>query len=204
MLRFLFVAVAIHCFVSVGFAGPFGLDSGMSKTKIERLGVKLNAEEEMGSFVVYSTKRVPKSHSSFEKYFLIISPDQGLSKIVAEGTITSRPDGSDVKDAYNALKGTITKIYGEPALEEDYLIDGSIWGRARDWMMSLATNERVLETYWLLDPEKVERAKTHKIDVIGVKCLGMGAFLPHQAKLVLIYEFQNFSLLKEREDEDVF
>ena len=83
-------------------------------------------------------------------------------------------------------------------------MDGSIWNGATYWMTSLASNERVLETYWLLDPEKVERAKTHKIDVIGVKCLGMGMGMVHQAQVVLIYEFQNFSLLKEREDEDVF
>ena len=128
-------------FCSFLFAGPFGLDMGMSIKQIDP-----NAEE-IAPYT-YKIKSVPKPHSAFESYVVKVSPKCGLCWIKAIGKdISTSTYGIELKSSFYDLKERLEKVYGESETT-DMLFYGSIWNEPNDWMMGLIKNERILCSFW--------------------------------------------------------
>ena len=123
------------------FAGPFGLEMGMS---LEDIGSK--PVQNIG--VSYEFKEVPKPHSAFDFYILQIAPKGGLYCITAIATsITCSPNGFQLKNEFDNLKEILEKNYGECYML-DGLSPGSIWDEPGDWMMSIAKEHRFYMASW--------------------------------------------------------
>jgi len=79
-------------------SGPFGLWIGMSLDDFD------SDLEQTGEFQ-YRTFSVPKMHSAFESYNLIVTPNHGLAKIIAIGkNINTQSNGLNIKNKFNDLR----------------------------------------------------------------------------------------------------
>jgi len=138
--------IAFSCFIlffcTSLFAGPFGLEMGMSLKDIGKEPLKGG----VGNY--YMFKELPKPHSAFNVYLLQIAPKEGLYSISAMGKyITCSPDGFQLKNAFNNLKETLENNYGKCVMLEK-LSAGSIWDEPGDWMMSIAKEHRFYMASW--------------------------------------------------------
>ena len=102
IFRFLLLLVfALSWFLGLVtvYAGPFGLEMGMSKEQMKK-EFKMSFENGLKSTGIgrflYQVK-VPKPHSDFEVYYIIVTPEHGLCKIVAVNSMTTNGYGSNVK-----------------------------------------------------------------------------------------------------------
>lgn len=135
---------------------------------------------------LWSVPTPPLSNSAFSEYFVLISPKEGVCKIVANAPlITNDAYGVVIKNRFAELATALKEKYGKPTSEADYLRTGSIWNEARYWMMGLSKKERVLATYWVT-PEVTLPAP---LSAIG---LTTSAESSSSGKLQLAYEFDNF------------
>ena len=146
------LCLAFLCLSTQSFSqeksGPFGLEAGMTKEQILKIvGDGAVKASEGDAFLLTG---VPEAHPDFETYTLLISPESGLLKILAVGkSITTNARGTDMKDAYDSLKGALTSTYGKPNHELDMVSNGSIWIYPDDWMAGLAKSERALASSWM-------------------------------------------------------
>ena len=183
-------------------AGPFGLEMGMSKEQMKKelkmtFGNGLRSTG-IGRFL-YKVK-VPKPHSDFGDYYIIVTPEHGLCKILAVNRMTTNGYGSNVKIFYEELKKKIVRLYGRPSDEYDFLRAGSIWDEPRDWTMGLVKEERELKVLWL----EVKKKTGSKIEAIKIECFGINREI---VNVHLDYEFLNFDeALKvyEAREDNVF
>jgi len=89
------------------FAGPFGLEQGMTKNQIEALiQSKLNQVDTSS----YKSKTAPKPNSLFTEYTYTISPKHGLCQIRA--TNDNIGDAKATNTYASQLTNTLIKKYG--------------------------------------------------------------------------------------------
>lgn len=142
-----FLSLSIQSFSQVK-AGPFGLEAGMTKEQIIKTVGESAVKASEGDALVLTN--VPEAHPDFEAYALVISPENGLMKMLAMGkSINTDARGSELKSAYNSVKAALTNTYGKPNHELDILSNGSIWIYPDDWMAALFKAERVLASSWM-------------------------------------------------------
>lgn len=138
----IFAGIIIGISVSgVAFAGPFGLEKGLSLQSI-------GGNPQQVAPGKYKVITVPKPHSAFDYYILQIGPKSGLCWIKAIGK-DSRTSvyGIELKGSFNDMRAKLQEIYG-PSQTTDALLPGSIWNEPKDWMMALVKKERVLLSMW--------------------------------------------------------
>jgi len=124
-------------------AGPLGLEMGQS---LDTLNKQMTLKKERD--YVYSTKTTPRPHPDFEAYQLILTPEHGLCKVGAiSKTFTTSVYGEGIRNKFNELESALSEKYGASD-RNDFLKSGSIWDDARDWMMALRKDERVLVSFW--------------------------------------------------------
>ena len=163
-------------------ATPFGLRIGMSRAEVEKLrGYK---GPQAGQSLAFVTP--PQPHPDFESYGVVISPTQGLCKVIAIGRdITLNSFGDQLKTAFAETSRALEEKYGKPQVF-DYVQSGSIWKEREDWAMSLAKEERTLAAMW-------EKPGS---DLGGV-LLESIASNSHTGYLRLSYESPTFSACKD-------
>jgi hypothetical protein len=108
--------------ISVGqesFPGPFGLQWGMSEAALKELG--FNRVQEMKGFNLLESLSVPKAWSKGDKYSAITY--KGKLVKVSANSIGLSDDiyGNDGKQLYTNLQGLLTKKYGIPTNDIEYL-----------------------------------------------------------------------------------
>ncbi|HPL94981.1 MAG: hypothetical protein PHS04_15935 [Tissierellia bacterium] len=125
------------------FAGPFGIEMGMSLQEVTNLcksGPKLIGQD------LYSI--VPlKTNDLFDSYRVRIDPNYGLYMIAAMIPIKTTEDGAKIKSAFNDLVSNIEQVYGNYE-KIDILEPGSKHNKPKDFMTSLAEHERTLMVTW--------------------------------------------------------
>jgi hypothetical protein len=131
-------------------AGPFGSEYGMTKEQIiaavGQSAVEHHADEP-GDILTLTT--APKPHPDFIEYMVMVSPTQGLMKILAfSETIKTSQYGEGIKNKFGEIQKLLTKTYGSSDNTFDVLRAGSIWEEPQHWMMGLLKKERSLETVW--------------------------------------------------------
>ena len=137
--RFFIVAGAM--FSCATFAGPFGLEMGMTIDQIDKNAKQISSGK-------FKTDIVPKPHSSFEAYVLQFSSNTGLCYIKAVGkTFSVNSYGAELESVFTGLKDKLDTVYGKSKLL-DALMPKSIWNEPNDWMMGLYKKERLLAAEW--------------------------------------------------------
>ncbi len=143
-LNKLFFAVVFFFIAGIIFAGPFGLDMGMSLEQLRSLTGE-NPELIRGDFYEINP---PNGHDMFESYLVQVSPKYGVVMIKAIGKdITTNGHGTQLKSAFNNLVASIERTYGKYE-KIDYLLRGSIWDEPEDFMMGIVREDRYLLASW--------------------------------------------------------
>lgn len=136
--RYVIAIVAIT--VAAGAkAGPFGLEMG---TPLSKLVVEKQLKEN-----AYQIS-VPKTNSDFGRYLAIVTPEDGLCKILAIGVDhPSDAQGVMVREIFAALTSVLSGKYGAPKTY-DMLETGALWTAPSAYAMSLFQGERTLTNAW--------------------------------------------------------
>lgn len=126
------------------FAGPFGIEMGMSLQEVTKI---CKSEPKLVENDMYLIEP-PKTNDLFEMYLVNIDPNYGVYRIGAVGKdISTTGHGTAVKSAFNDLVSSIEAIYGKYEKIDD-LEYGSIWDEPQDFMMGLLKKERTLIAGW--------------------------------------------------------
>ena len=96
--------------------------------------------------------------------------------------------------SYTNLKTQLTTKYGQPAVDVDKVIDGSIWAAPQHWMHSLLSRQRTLTAIW-------SGEQTPLIDNIADIALTARAESVTTANLSLTYEFKNLGACRQAEQK---
>ncbi len=144
-LNKLFFAVVFFLIAGIIFAGPFGLDMGMSLDQLRSL---TGEDPELFQDDRYEVNP-PNAHDMFEAYIVQVSPKYGVVWIKAIGKdITTNGHGTQLKRAFDNLVASIERTYGNYD-KTDYLMRGSIWNEPEDFMMGIVKQDRYLGVRWL-------------------------------------------------------
>ena len=134
---------------TVAYGGPFGFEKGMTRAQIVELVGKDALHTDHSRDDVLWLNTAPDSQPAFDGYILIISPENGLLKVVGVGkTIEVGDDGSDLKRAFDEIVKGVTQKYGMPKDRFDFCNGESDCGSVRFWMMSLMNKNRTLADVW--------------------------------------------------------
>jgi hypothetical protein len=126
------------------FAGPFGLEMGMTLAQLKSV---TGSDPEFVQDDLYKVDP-PNKNSMFEGYAVRIDGTYGLYMIKAVGKdIETNGYGAAVQIAFDQLLASIERTYGKYE-KTDELLRGSIWNDPDDWMMALRRNERYLLASW--------------------------------------------------------
>lgn len=136
----LFIITVLLCTTSA-FAGPFGLEMGMSLKDIGGKPKKIAPG-------IYTLTNVPKPHLAFKIYVVRVAQKGGLFWIKAVGEdISTSVYGVELKLKFNKMKEKLEKIYGKHKTT-DLLLPGSIWKEPNEFMMAMVKKERFLVAFW--------------------------------------------------------
>jgi hypothetical protein len=170
--------------------GPFGLRMGMTPAELRQV-TDLKVTEAEQRPLVFQVERLPRHHDAFEGYLLIVSEKVGLCKIVGLGeTITVKPDGKELRSAFEDLEESIEKKYGKH-LTRDELDPGSKLRDKQQWMASLHGKERSLAAFW-----DAEERSTLSDDIAAI-VLDSRALSESEGYLRLDYVFSNWGKCDE-------
>lgn len=134
---------------------------------------------------VYKLKRVPKPHEDFEFYMVVVSPKQGLCKVVGFGNnVSTSVYGTELRSAFNTLEAALISKYGNRK-QFDQLRAGSIWDEPKDFMMGMLEKERSLVSFW--DQDEGSTFTDH----ITAITLEAKALRQNVGFIELSYEFEN-------------
>lgn len=180
------LAIAILGLVLMGqsyAAGPFGFEKGMTIGQITQVLGKDSLKKVSGGSAMWETATAPKPHSAFDKYLLVISPTDGLLKVIAEGKdIETGDSGIELREAYKEIVDAISAKYGA---SKDKLegCSGSGCESSDMWMFSLREKNRYVMTYW-------KPANNADVSTIGVEALALGM---NKGYVECTFEFDGFS-----------
>ena len=159
-------------------SGPFGLSMGF---RIEDIG----GEYQNPRLGAYTLSTVPKPHSSFAKYGVIISPSYGLHMINAIGhSISCDCYGVEVRTAFEDMLKRLTTVYGKHALT-DKLIATDDYNES-NWLQSIIDGKRFLFALW-----GFEHGSTLK-DFIKSIFVDVAPYESYSASINVQYVFENY------------
>lgn len=185
MKKYIFCALTLALTAlapAAALAGPLGLIKGMTLEQIKKQGNFVPTKTRF----VYQAKALAKGHPDFESYSVLVSPQHGLCKITAIGTdVVTNVFGNQLERKFKDIAGAITRKYGAPGSEFDFLQSGSIWKEPQDWMMGLVKKERVLASFWAA-PKNTDLPDA--LSVIAVKANPLSS---SKGYITLVYEFDN-------------
>jgi hypothetical protein len=186
-LRKIIVAAAFFAAFSA-IAGPLGLNKGMTLNELKKQGAFVSGSQQF----VYTAKTITSGHPDFESYTVILTPEQGLCKIQAVSKdIDTSSFGNELQGKYRELVGALSKKYGAPGKDFDFLMAGSIWKEPQYWMMGLLKKERNLDAFWS-KPENNDLP-----DSLGSVALNTYALSGSKGFIKLIYDFDNIDACME-------
>jgi hypothetical protein len=154
-MKRLFVVLATLAIVLPGvcFAGPFGFNYGMTKDQVIAIVGKDSVLKDQGYFLRVAT--APEPDNAYEAYLLIISPKQGLLKIIATGkTIKSSEFGTEFLVGFKGMRDSVAAQYGAPDHDYSFVEPGSTFVKPSDWMEGLLKRQRKLASVWEFDPSQ--------------------------------------------------
>lgn len=123
---------------------PFGLADDATPESLGAVAVG-------GNPGIYYVAEVPRPHPKFDFYTITYHESTGICGVIA-GTekIDSNSSGTGLISAFKRLESQVSVRYGQGEFT-NYLISGSIWDESNDFLMSLATGDRLWHTVWHFD-----------------------------------------------------
>ena len=184
------------CLSKSGFAGPFGLEGGMTKEEIIEIVGKdslIEAKTMPENWYILLNK-LPRPHPLFKTCRMAIDPDLGLVKLVVRSSvIRTSTYGDEIKSKFKEIREALNSKYGK-CKTYDLLRIGSIWDEPQDWMTGLKKKERILVAIWTKGEQKLEKETLLKnINLSAV------AVTVNKGVLFLSYEFEGFGELLEKQ-----
>ena len=126
---------------SVAFAGQFGFEMGTDVNSYDVSYEQVNTN-------TYRFKNAPINHSAFEYYVVKSYPGYGITYIKAVShNIRTNVYGTAVRSKFETMEDALSRKYGY-GKRYDFLMPDSIWDDAKDWMMGILKDERILTTIW--------------------------------------------------------
>lgn len=157
---------------------PFGLKLGMTLSEVEKVSGKSDKLNNNS----YSFNSVPVPYDGFQRYVMVITPQNGLCEIIGFGKyIPSGSFGEAIKSEFSAIREPLVAKYGKPKNNFDFIRANSIWKNSSDWMVALHREDRVLTTTW----EPKEKVGIKKI-MLSAKARGR-----NEGYITLSYELSN-------------
>lgn len=141
----LFSASIVFLSIQSMFAGPFGIEKGMTYEQIESIS------ESAPRYVMENVYQItpPKTHEMFEKYYVRIDPDYGVYWLKCVGhEINTDVYGNSLKSELENLVEIIRKSYGKELFRVDELREGSKLVDPEDFMYALYVEDRELYVIW--------------------------------------------------------
>lgn len=143
-MRKIIIAAAFFAAFSA-IAGPLGLNKGMTLEEIKKQGDFVSENQPF----IYTAKTIASGHPDFGSYLVILTPEQGLCKILAiSKDIETSGFGTELEGKYKSLMDAMSGKYETPGKNYDFLRSGSIWKEPQYWMMGLLKKDRTLSAYW--------------------------------------------------------
>lgn len=171
------------------FAGPFGLDMGMT---IEDVTKACGGNEpEYISDDRYYIQPV-KSHPLFEGYVVWISETEGLYYIKGiSREIPANSYGTEVKQEFARLLSPLERKYGKFEIIDEIVSDDVLPYKLKQdsWMLTIAEGSRICEAHWSTDEEKFEKFDGLITISIGVKT--EATYITSKAYIWIEYGFEN-------------
>lgn len=173
--------------------GPLGVEMGMSKDSFSSL-------REI-DYNYYQTEYVPRQSSLFDFYQMSFAPN-GLCVLVGVGRdVATSKDGEVLKQEYTRVYQALSKKYGKPYDEYDYLVKGAKFSDAENWMKAIEVEERSYEAHW---GESDDFTLPHNLESISLRTKASDEVTGY---IVIRYEFDNYAACEEmdkaRELEDL-
>ncbi len=176
------------CSLSV-FAGPFGLDMGMTLEEVaEACG---GIEPEYISDDRYYIQPV-KSHPLFEGYVVWISETEGLYYIKGiSREIQANSYGTEVKQEFARLLSPLERKYGKFAKIDEIVSDDVLPYKLKQdsWMLTIAEGSRICEAYWSADEDNFEKFGGLTTISIGIRT--QATYITDKAYIWIEYGFAN-------------
>ena len=179
-MKFAFAGIALASMYAAtpAFAGPLGTHKGMAKSSIT--GLKEIAPSK------YSSVNAPIKSSLFESYVYQFGGD-GLCYVKGIGpNITTNVYGSSLKSEYDRIKTAMVDKYGSTYTNGEFLLPGSIWDEADDFMMGLLQKDRFHSSIWDIEKGAV---LPDNLDTIYV---GVAALRRDTGYLAIEYYYDNY------------
>ena len=184
------------CLSKSSFAGPFGLEGGMTKEEIIAIVGKDSLKEAttMPENWYILVNKLPRPHPLFETCRMAIDPDLGLVKLVVRSSvIKTNIYGDEIKLKFIEIREALNSKYGK-CKTYDRLRPGSIWHEPQAWMRGLKTKERILVSIWMKGEHILEKDTALKnINLSAV------AVTERKGVLFLSYEFEGFDQFLEKQ-----
>ncbi|MCL2230203.1 MAG: hypothetical protein FWC01_03850 [Treponema sp.] len=144
MKKFIFFIVFIIIIVTEAFAGPFGIEFGMSLEQITQISRGSPQNVDGDWFIIIP----PNEDAFFETYLIRIHQRYGVYFIRAiSRVINTDQNGAELKEQFNAFAASLQRTYGNYS-RSDTLIPGSNLTSPNQFMESLQREERELAAFW--------------------------------------------------------
>lgn len=167
---------------------PFGFRYGSSKDEVIKLLGAASVVKTSGNQVTFKT--APNPHPEFDLYNLIFSPKQGLLKVVAYSKdIHTADDGSELRDAFDRMKGGLEAKYG-PSKKVDSCKGSDVDCESQFYMMQLMEKNRSLFALWADSPSAGNTGI-----VIEGRALGI-----NKGFIAITYEFPGWDQFVDEQD----
>jgi len=167
--------------------GPFGLQRGMTRQQIINLVGKDAVDTAHSHDEFLRVTAVPKPNRAFDSYLLIISPTDGLVKLLASGVSVETGDaGAELKEAFNTVVVGVSQKYGDTKSNFDTCTGSDVeCSNAQFWMMSLKSKNRTVAAFWELTKQPI-----NSVTIIEVR---LNPLSINSGYVTVSYEFEGFA-----------
>lgn len=171
------------------FAGPFGLDMGMTLDEVAQACG--GNEPEYISDDRYYIQPV-KSHPLFEGYIVWVGETEGLYYIKGiSREIFTNSYGAEVKQEFAKLLSPLERKYGNFEIVDEIVSDDVLPYKLKQdsWMLTIAEGSRICEAHWSTDEDNFEKFDELITISIGVKT--EATYITSKAYIWIEYGFAN-------------
>lgn len=196
MKKILLLAIIMITAISSAFAGPFGLEMGMSLDEVTKVcgGARPERLENDDRYLISPTK----SHPDFKYYLVFVDDNKGLYAIRAISTeIKTTQYGTELKSFFYEMTERLSKTYGKSNVKDEIKSD-ALFKADEWWMMSLGDGSRILGSLWSGGTGTVPK----DLDYVYLYASAR-KYSINEGYLILEYMFNNREDIKKSQD-DVF
>lgn len=188
------IVFLILCVLTQLFAGPFGLNMGMTLDEIADV-CGGSEPKHFKNDIFYILPE--KTHPLFDYYFVYVDENYGLYCIKAiSSEIKSNRYGREIQNAFTEVTDRIAKVYGKPKIIDE-LDPDSTFKNDDDWLYTFQRGSRILAAIW----EKSNKLPLKdNLIYVYIEASPIKSYLD-EGVIILEYAFANISDVEASQDE---